>query len=195
MAHIMHVVTFSVWTLWIITYWGTELKFKSDVRATILKAQNSRLDQVLTIVIGLSMIALFAFMLRVALGTEAADESLPVISVGFITGLAGMMATFFFRRFMGRFWRPVTAIQQDHQVVQSGPYGIVRHPIYTAILLMYAGLALAFSSLFTWLVFAIMVVSFAFKTLDEERFLTANLENAYQDYRNRVHYRLIPGVW
>jgi len=71
----------------------------------------------------------------------------------------------------------------------------VRHPIYTATLVFYLGTTLAFSAWWTWAVLTVLLVGYVLKALDEERFLGANLSAAYEDYRRRVPYRLLPGIW
>ncbi len=195
MLQVLHGLTFMAWIGWLYFYSGAEFRMKSDVRTTILKAQNSRMDRVLVIVLGLAMIALTIFMLVATFNpTQTANSPLMVV-VGLIVSLVGIGGTFYCRRFLGRFWRPVTAIQPDHEVVQHGPYTWIRHPIYLATLVMFLGLTLAFSCIFTWILLAILIVGFVLKTFDEERFLSENLDTAYQDYRNRVPYRLVPGVW
>src|SRR5213594_4141862 len=72
---------------------------------------------------------------------------------------------------------------------------VVRHPIYTATLGFYLGTTLTFSAWWTWALLTLLLVGYVLKALDEERFLDANLAAAYKDYRRRVPYRLLPGVW
>ena len=71
----------------------------------------------------------------------------------------------------------------------------MRHPIYTATLGFYLGTTLAFSAWWTWALLTLLLVGYVLKALDEERFLGAHLGAAYEDYRRRVPYRLLPGVW
>jgi protein-S-isoprenylcysteine O-methyltransferase Ste14 len=80
------------------------------------------------------------------------------------------------------------------RVVSSGPYAVVRHPQYAGSLLYLAGTPLALGSWWGLLVFAAMVPFLIWRLLDEERLLRQDLPG-YADYRNRVHRRLIPGIY
>lgn len=76
-------------------------------------------------------------------------------------------------------------------MVQSGPYGVVRHPMYTAIIAFVFGTVLLLGSL----VFAGLIgVLFVIRTRLEDRMLADGLEG-YRAYASRVTSRLIPGVW
>jgi protein-S-isoprenylcysteine O-methyltransferase Ste14 len=79
-------------------------------------------------------------------------------------------------------------------VISSGPYGIVRHPMYAAALIMLLGIPVALGSWWGVLVFAAVVPTLAWRLLDEERVLVRDLEG-YADYRRKVRWRLVPGLW
>lgn len=81
-----------------------------------------------------------------------------------------------------------------HHVVSTGPYAIIRHPMYSAALLMFVGIPLGLGSYWGLLVLPFLVVLLAVRLLDEERFLAENLDG-YRDYRNHIRYRLIPLIW
>jgi protein-S-isoprenylcysteine O-methyltransferase Ste14 len=82
----------------------------------------------------------------------------------------------------------------DHRVISSGPYAIVRHPMYAAALLLLAGIPLALGSWWGLLVLVVMLPALIWRLRDEERFLAINLPG-YRDYQGRVRYRLLPRVW
>ncbi len=185
----------AVWLIWFVLYWGPEIRVIRDVRETLLKASNSRLDQILVIGLSLAILALFFVALMVTLGVAAFPQHEAAGAAGFIVAAAGLAGAFYSRSFLGRFWTAVTTVQKDHLVVDKGPYGWVRHPIYTATLAMYLGTTLAFLSAGTALLLLALTVFYALKALDEERFLTAQLGAAYTNYRQRVRYRLVPGIW
>jgi protein-S-isoprenylcysteine O-methyltransferase Ste14 len=85
-------------------------------------------------------------------------------------------------------------VAADQKVISTGPYAIVRHPMYAGALLMLFGTALALSSWWGLVPFAVMTLTIAARLLDEERFLAKNLPG-YADYGQGVRYRLIPYVW
>lgn len=85
-------------------------------------------------------------------------------------------------------------IAEDQTVISTGPYALVRHPMYAAALVMLFGIPLALGS--WWGLFALLLVLpvLIWRLLDEERFLRRNLPG-YAEYQARVKYRLLPFVW
>lgn len=85
-------------------------------------------------------------------------------------------------------------ISSDQRVVSTGPYAIVRHPMYAGGLLYFLGAPLALGSYWGLLALAAMMPALIWRLIDEERFLSANLPG-YTDYRAKVRWRLIPRVF
>lgn len=92
------------------------------------------------------------------------------------------------------FAAPVVKIQKGQQVVDSGPYALVRHPMYTSALLLFIGMPLLLGSWTGLALSALFIVSLAWRAVQEERALRTKLKG-YEDYATRVRYRLIPFVW
>lgn len=85
-------------------------------------------------------------------------------------------------------------LQPGQRLVDRGPYAVVRHPMYTAVLLMFLSIPLILGSwpaLLPFLAFPFILIS---RIRNEERVLTGGLDG-YADYKSRVRYRLIPLVW
>ena len=85
-------------------------------------------------------------------------------------------------------------VQENQRVIDTGLYGIVRHPMYLATLLMFLPLSLILGSLWGLIPFAFYPAVIILRILNEEKILSAGLEG-YDAYRGRVKYRLIPFVW
>ena len=102
--------------------------------------------------------------------------------------------------FVGRVYRENTytsatiEIHEDQRVIDTGPYAIVRHPMYSGALLYMLGTPLALASYVGLLGVVVMAFVIAWRLVDEERMLAREL-HGYAEYRERVRYRLIPGVW
>lgn len=79
-------------------------------------------------------------------------------------------------------------------MVSTGPYAVVRHPMYSAALIMFFSMPLALRSWWGLLVLAPSVLVLAWRLLDEEKFLQKNLPG-YTEYMQKVRYRLVPHVW
>jgi protein-S-isoprenylcysteine O-methyltransferase Ste14 len=82
----------------------------------------------------------------------------------------------------------------DQKVISTGPYALVRHPMYAGALVMLLGIPIALGSWWGILVVAAMLPALIWRLLEEEKFLAKNLAG-YVEYRNKVRYRLIPTVW
>jgi len=85
-------------------------------------------------------------------------------------------------------------IAEGQTVVSTGPYALVRHPMYAGALVMLIGTPLALGS--WWGLFAVLLILpvLIWRLLDEERFLRQNLAG-YAEYQTKVKYRLLPFIW
>ena len=85
-------------------------------------------------------------------------------------------------------------VAADQKVIDSGPYALVRHPMYASALLYLLGTPLALGSYWGLLIFVALVPLLIWRLFDEEKMLTRELEG-YTQYKQRVRYRLVPRVW
>jgi protein-S-isoprenylcysteine O-methyltransferase Ste14 len=88
----------------------------------------------------------------------------------------------------------IIEVAQDQKVISTGPYALVRHPMYVGGLIMLYGIPLALGSWWGMLINVPMTAAILWRLLDEERFLVANLPG-YAAYRELVRFRLVPFVW
>ena len=84
--------------------------------------------------------------------------------------------------------------ERGHRVITTGPYALVRHPMYVGVMLLFAGTPLVLGSLWTFVPVGLTVLLLIVRTVLEERLLLRNLPG-YEEYAQRTRYRLIPGVW
>jgi protein-S-isoprenylcysteine O-methyltransferase Ste14 len=85
-------------------------------------------------------------------------------------------------------------VEEGQQVISTGPYAIVRHPMYAGVLIMVVGTPLALGSWWGLLVVAVTLPVLIWRILDEEALLKRELPG-YTDYTRDVRYRLVPHVW
>jgi protein-S-isoprenylcysteine O-methyltransferase Ste14 len=78
--------------------------------------------------------------------------------------------------------------------VDTGLYGIVRHPMYAVTIWLFLSIPIVLGSLWSLLCFAPYVFVIIVRILNEEKVLEANL-NGYKEYKKKVKYRLIPFIW
>ena len=88
----------------------------------------------------------------------------------------------------------IVEVEQNQKVISSGPYAIVRHPMYVAVILMYVFTPLALGSYWGIIPALTILPSICFRIRSEEKVLENELEG-YVEYSQKVRYRLIPGVW
>ncbi len=113
------------------------------------------------------------------------------------TGLAMVIAGAAFaawaRLYLGSNWSGRITIKEDHELVRTGPYAIVRHPIYSGLLLAVLGTAVAIGELGCLLAFALAIAGWGQKWRTEEQFLRERFGAQYESYRKEVK-GLIPFV-
>lgn len=85
-------------------------------------------------------------------------------------------------------------IAENHKVISTGPYAIVRHPMYASGSLYLLGTPLALDSYWGFVPIAAMMPFLIWRLYDEERFLASNLPG-YSEYQKRVRHRLLPFMW
>ncbi len=88
----------------------------------------------------------------------------------------------------------IIEVQEQQTVIDTGLYSIIRHPMYSATLLLFLSMPLVLGSIYSFLIFLIYPVIIAKRIKSEEEFLEKEL-NGYCEYKKKVKYRLIPFVW
>ena len=85
-------------------------------------------------------------------------------------------------------------VQENQKVIDTGLYGIVRHPMYSATLILFLSMPLVLGSIYSFLIFLAYPFIISKRIKNEEEFLENNL-NGYGEYKKKVKYRLIPFIW
>jgi protein-S-isoprenylcysteine O-methyltransferase Ste14 len=113
--------------------------------------------------------------------------------VGAGAALLGVATAIWARRALGRNWSGDIQLKQDHELVTSGPYALVRHPIYTALILLYAALACQIGTSSALAGLALVILSCWIKLRQEEALMLRTFPDAYPAYMARTR-RLVPGL-
>ena len=85
-------------------------------------------------------------------------------------------------------------VQENQQVVSSGLYGVVRHPMYAATLLLFLSMPLVLASLWSFVIMLIYIPIIALRIRNEEQVLERELKG-YTEYKQRVRHKVIPFIW
>jgi protein-S-isoprenylcysteine O-methyltransferase Ste14 len=109
-----------------------------------------------------------------------------------LIALAFLLTFFVFRE--NSYGASTIQVAEGQSVISTGPYALVRHPMYAGALVMLIGIPLALGSWWGLLALLLILPVLIWRLLDEERFLRENL-SGYADYQTQVKYRLVPFVW
>jgi protein-S-isoprenylcysteine O-methyltransferase Ste14 len=140
---------------------------------------------------GLLIIAAVALLRVFKAGSLAVHGAAPHV-LGVALLVCGLCFAVWARIYLGRNWGMPMTQKDEPELVTSGPYRFVRHPIYSGILLALAGTALA-TNLY-WLVVLVAIAAyFVYSARVEERLMTASFPEAYTEYRTRTKM-LVPFV-
>jgi protein-S-isoprenylcysteine O-methyltransferase Ste14 len=118
----------------------------------------------------------------------------PALVIAANAGVAAGFLVIFFVFRENTFTSGIVEIAPEQQVVTTGPYALVRHPMYSGALLMFLCTPLALGSYRALVASCLLCAAMAVRILDEERFLLIHLDG-YRAYMNHTRYRLIPGIW
>lgn len=171
--------------LWIVS----ALMVKPTVRR---QSWSSRLVQSGTVVAGF----LFIFSKTTRVGPLAwtfVPDSPGVAWTGLALNFAGIALAAWARLIIGKNWSATVTVKQSHQLVRRGPYKIVRHPIYSGLLLAILGTAIALREVRDLVGFGFVFAGFWMKLRLEERFMTEQFGEDYTRYEVEVR-ALIPFV-
>lgn len=120
----------------------------------------------------------------------------PLFVAGAIVMAAGLALRWWSVIVLGRSFTVEVRVRDEQQVVDRGPYAVVRHPSYTGLALVFVGFGLMLGN---WLALVVVVVvplvGLVHRIRVEERMLADGIGDPYRRYLARVRYRLVPFVW
>jgi len=178
-----------MWLAWIVYWILASVGTKATVRRESAASRASH-------VVALSVAAVLLAVPRV--GIPGFDvRLLPYPAAAFWIGAAltacGLLFAVWARVHLAGNWSGTVTIKEGHQLITTGPYGIVRHPIYTGLLCALAGSALARNDVRGVVAVALAAVALWRKLRIEEQWLTQAFGSAYDAYRRRIP-ALVPFV-
>ena len=88
----------------------------------------------------------------------------------------------------------IIEVQENQKVIDTGLYGIIRHPMYSSTILLFLSIPLVLGSLFSFLIFLLYPIIIVKRIKNEEQVLEQGLKG-YLEYKKKVKYRLIPFIW
>jgi protein-S-isoprenylcysteine O-methyltransferase Ste14 len=179
------IVWISVGLVWL----AASASLKSVAREEPL---GSRLFHILAIALAF----LLLFDLRLSAGVldrRFVSDTPAVWWTGFALTVAGAALAIWARLLLGANWSATVTVKQNHELIRTGPYSIVRHPIYSGFLLAMLGTAIAFGETRGLVALVLAFVGWRVKSLVEERFMLDQFGGQYAQYKREVK-ALIPFV-
>ena len=184
------------WALFLLVWLGLSFFVKRDVRG----GRSARAYQLRVLVLAIVIIVVIRSSRRHHSGANLFSSRLslfvpapPLLSIGAALTAIGIAVAIWARLYIGRNWSPRPAMKEEHELVTSGPYAVVRHPIYTGIIVAALGTALT-GAIVGAILFIIAAALFVSRVGKEERIMLELFPGAYPSYQSRTK-RLIPFVW
>ncbi|HMA05985.1 MAG TPA: isoprenylcysteine carboxylmethyltransferase family protein [Methanomicrobiales archaeon] len=144
-----------------------------------------------------SFAGIFFVLVFIVAGTDHrlgwSEVPLSLVIAGDILVVLGLSIVFLVFR-ENSFTSGTIEVGKDQEVISTGPYAVVRHPMYAGASLMLLGIPPALGSWWAFPFVFLLIAVIAGRLLDEEKFLSKNLAG-YAEYSRKVRYRLIPFVW
>ena len=175
--------------LWLLlsVYWEIAAK-----DAKVVEAKESVLSRAFHV--GLANISVLLVMAPLRGLGRLWPVALPVMAAGLVVEACGVALAIWARRVLGKNWSGRIAINQDHQLIRSGPYRWLRHPIYTGFLVMSVGAALVTGERLAVAGLFLLALAYWRKIRLEEANLRTAFGADYDAYR-RDTWALVPGIF
>jgi protein-S-isoprenylcysteine O-methyltransferase Ste14 len=156
------------------------------------RAEKEPAQKIIMVLATLGFIAMLVFpALDHRFGWSSVSASVSVLGDALIA-LGFLFIFFVFRE--NSYGASTIQIAEGQTVISTGPYALVRHPMYAGALVMSVGIPLALGSWWGLFVLLLLLPVLIWRLLDEERFLRQNLPG-YTEYQTKVKYRLVPFIW
>ena len=182
MTYVLHALIPTLWILWLV-YWVVAARATNETRRR--ESFSSRVSHYGPLVLGGILLGV-PNVLAPELEREFHPDTLTWFCFAAMLVAVGLGFSAVARAWLGRNWSAEVTVKQDHELVRSGPYALVRHPIYAGLLLALIGTALSIGKWRALLGLALIVAAVLRKLTIEERFMTEQFGETYAHYRAEV---------
>ena len=172
----------ALWLIWLAIWLIAAAGAKRTMRR---ESFGSRLGYGVLMLVG-AVLLIKPHILGPTLGQHFHPRSFGWFLAGVTLFAAGLGFSMLARFWLGRNWSGTVTLKQDHDLIRSGPYALVRHPIYSGMLLALIGTAIAIDSWSALIALVAMLAALLFKIRIEERFMADAFGEAYARYRADV---------
>jgi protein-S-isoprenylcysteine O-methyltransferase Ste14 len=175
----------------ILLYWS--ITFQNVKGTKIPEDAASRSKHLLFVVP--AVVLMFTGYLRIGpLARRFVPQQVWIQYVAILLTCCGAAMAIVARYILGQYWSARVEVKLDHRLIQSGPYSLVRHPIYTGLILASAGTALFIGEWRAVLAVGLGALGFALKARKEEFLMTSEFGELYREYARQTGF-LLPRCW
>ena len=179
----------TMWFAYIAYWWAMAANVKSDERR---EEASSRLQRLVLMVLALVLLGFPGIRLSV-LDRRFLPASMWWYWIGAAVTSSGLLFSVWARRYLGRNWSRAVTIKKDHELITGGPYALVRHPIYTGLLMGLFGCALAVGEWRGLVAVGLVFIALFRKLRREEQWMRVRFGASYEDYSKQVR-ALVPYI-
>ena len=171
--------------VWIVFFVYWQIKAANTKTTQRLEPASSRILRIFIFLVAITMLSTTRIPLA-WLYRQLWPQGLLFFWLGAAVTVAGLLFAVWARVHLGRNWSRSVTIKQDHELITSGPYSVVRHPIYTGILTGFVGMAIAIGQVRGLIVFALIFLSFWLKFRMEEQWMRSQFGETYAAYSSHT---------
>ncbi len=184
-------IIYAAWFVFAMYWFLSAMNVKRDVGS----GRRGRSFSLVRIVIAVALTYMFPTIITRILGhTLSSPHDFDLRYAGAALALAGLSFAIWARYNLGRNWSGHPALKEGHELVMTGPYAFVRHPIYTGMLAGSLGSMLGTFQAFWLYFFTVMAIAFLYRIHVEEEIMMRTFPDVYPAYRERTN-ALIPFIW
>ncbi|HXW36453.1 MAG TPA: isoprenylcysteine carboxylmethyltransferase family protein [Nitrososphaerales archaeon] len=187
--HVYYDILVLLWVVWGV-YWLAAVLYE---RATGKAKPTERRARGFSLFLILLLFVLSPIGSTPPLGLLFFQPSATVKTLGLLVTASGVGLAIWARRYLGANWSAIPSLKKEHTLTVTGPYSVVRHPIYTGILMGQLGSALVLGTFASLLVLVISVVFVWIRIRQEEGLMLEQFGDEYKDYKKKAK-TIIPWV-
>ena len=171
--------------VWIVFFVYWQIKAANTKTTQRLEPASSRILRIFIFLVAITMLSTTRIPLA-WLYRQLWPQSILLFWLGAAVTVAGLLFAVWARVHLGRNWSRSVTIKQGHELITTGPYALVRHPIYTGILTGFLGMAIAISQVRGFLVLALIFLAFWMKLRMEEEWMRSQFGETYAVYAHET---------
>jgi len=189
MKYIYENLFLATWISYFTYWWLMARDVKSSIRT---ESSLSRLIRLISIILALLLLWISKFPIPL-LNIRFLPHSYLFFWIGFIVTLGGLLFSVWARKYLGKNWSQAVTIKDDHQLITTGPYSLVRHPIYTGLILGFVGTSIAVGEVRGLISDILVSAVLLYKLRLEDKWLIEQFGESYKLYIQKVS-ALIPFI-